>query len=51
MNQANRPKQPKALPNLSEAVSFRPLESVFLLTEKVEKDSSLRKGPDHSLTD
>ena len=43
MNQVKQPKQPKALPSLKDAVSFRLLPDVYQHQPKYQKDFSLNQ--------
>lgn len=43
MNQVKQPKQPKDLPSLRDAVSFRPLPDDYQHQSKYQKDFSLNQ--------
>jgi hypothetical protein len=44
MNRVNRPKQPQALPSLSEAIQSKPMENIFGLLKKLKNNPSLEKN-------
>ena len=41
MNQVKQPKQPKALPSLKDAVSYRLLPDAYQHTSKLQKENTL----------